>query len=433
MLALAEETASDPAIAKAYWDQLSALLRPLLLGTVPNTALGVPVALLEALGHIVKAGRSVITSAPEYTGGDHSGLQAAEAAISALAHIADVFASELLKWAETQVPAVLSALAQESGQPPRLRSNALLVLRLLVTTEPAVAQLLVTAGLLMPLLPLIGSASALDANLVVDMLLIIVTKVPANHCLALLAGQGAMAMVMALHECFLRHFNSSPSLRNDAIMVLLQLERLQLEHYPPDIIAEWLVALCAPDLRPSAAKSRGWQLGCGHADFELHKMLVLLAQRLSRHAPLRPHLIRGHFLKLLLHYLGPSTRSWTAPQYEELHVQALAVLTQVSSCFVEELAALRAPTQLLQLLATLIAGQTKSPGAIFGSTRNGFGGSLASTERSRHTGCGSHGSALRLCLGVVVALLETGSTALSQDFADQVCNVSSFSEGRFGC
>lgn len=394
-----------------YLEHLAAIL--CRLQGVTNTTVAAATGLLEALATVLTAAAGWLPT--------EMGLEAAEAAVLVMAQLVDRPVPGL-RFAATPAPAALLKMLLAPAY-TRLRAAVLLVLRPLVLGEEAVAELVVAGEVLPVLLQWMPVASPNEAGLIADLLLTLLAASPARPTELLpAADEVATALMVGLQQCFLRHFNSSPALRNDVIVIFLQLEEHYGQLFTPDMVSEWLLVLCAPDLRPSSLNSRGLQLGCSHVDFELHKVLVLLAQRLCRHEHLRPSLRTGHLLKLLLLYLGPSVRGWTPPQQEELHLQALAVLAHVGPLFVSDMLALRAPAQLLELLASSLAGGRGSLGTTTAALGNSFYGSDNSfaTSGLAQRAANAHRPSLNLCLGAIVALLQATNTALAEDFADQV-------------
>ena len=404
-----------PRLGPAYAEPLAAVLQPLQLlqGSAVDGAAAR--ALCDALGSVLGV---VYQQAAEQAWA----AAVAEGVLLAVAGSVDVAAVSV---ADTRLA---SALAATLATPAldRVAGVALSVLEHVVQREPgALAPLLLADDALPLLLGRADTAAVGEATLVVHLALLLLEQAPEAE-LELGVDQ-ARQLLASLGRCFTAHFNAAPELRNDIVLLLLQVEGVVGALFPDELVATLLVALCAADLRPPALRARGFKLGTAHPDFELHKLLVLLVQRLAQRPEHREAVGGSHFLKLLFHYLTASARGWTAPQFEELQLQALATLAQVAPLFARELGTLRGATQLLKMLANVAATPAASGDArnalmrsssSLGNSLFNTGNSFATTDPAARA-ARVHRPALSLCLSAVVALLDLPGAAQAQELADQ--------------
>ncbi|NXH29702.1 CFA69 protein, partial [Myiagra hebetior] len=165
-------------------------------------------------------------------------------------------------------------------------------------------------------------------------------------------------------------------LRND----LLVIATLVAENLAAPMIesgfAELLIVLATfTEVKISNPLVKGFKLAYSYEDFEMKKLLFNIIGILSKDHSAAQLLSENHVIPALLHYVKPNQKpgfhGWSAAQYEELQLHAIAVLASVAAVLVEKYLSCRANTVLLTFLEWCVG---QDPFSSQGNSFHGTGG-----------------------------------------------------------
>ncbi|NWZ92395.1 CFA69 protein, partial [Nesospiza acunhae] len=185
--------------------------------------------------------------------------------------------------------------------------------------------------------------------------------------------------------CGFRHCDHQ--LRND----LLVIATLLAESYAVPMIesgfAKILIVLATcTEVKLPNPLVKGFKLTYSYEDFEMKKLLFNIIGILSKDPSAAQLLSENHVIPALLYYVKQNQRSgfpdWSAAQYEELQLHALAVLASVSPVLVDKYLSCQANTVLLVFLEWCI-----SQDAFFGrgNSFHGTGGRGTKLAQMRYS------------------------------------------------
>ncbi|KAL2307351.1 hypothetical protein Nmel_000309, partial [Mimus melanotis] len=154
---------------------------------------------------------------------------------------------------------------------------------------------------------------------------------------------------------------------------------------------------------------RGFKFTYSHEDFEMKKLLFNIIVILSKNPAAAQLLSENHVMPALLYYVKrnhqkPGFHDWSAAQYEELQLHAIAVLASVAPVLVDKYLSCQANTLLLMFLEWCIG-----PDPFFGR-----GHSFHGTG-----GCGNKLAQMRYSLRVLRSVVALYDDAVSINLCDQ--------------
>uniref|UniRef100_A0A8D0H5C5 Cilia and flagella associated protein 69 n=1 Tax=Sphenodon punctatus TaxID=8508 RepID=A0A8D0H5C5_SPHPU len=153
---------------------------------------------------------------------------------------------------------------------------------------------------------------------------------------------------------------------------------------------------------------KGLQLNYSYEDFELKKLLFNMVAVLAKDLCAVPLLSEGKMVLALFHYVKPiekpGVHDWSAAQYEELQLHAIATLATVAPLLVEDYMTCQGNTRLLLFLEWCVAQD-----CFFGQG-NSFHGT---------GGRGNKLAQMRYSLRVLRPMVSLGDDAVNLDLCDQ--------------
>ncbi|NXR53480.1 CFA69 protein, partial [Hippolais icterina] len=191
----------------------------------------------------------------------------------------------------------------------------------------------------------------------------------------------SLECVHALKEVFLdlltrgfRHCDHQ--LRNDLLVIATLLAENSAVPMIESGFAKLLIVLATfPEVKLPNPLVKGFKLTYSYEDFEMKKLLFNVIRILSKDPSAAQLLSENHVMPALLYYLKRNQNSgfpdWSATQYEELQLHAIAVLASVAPVLVDKYLSCQANTLLLVFLEWCI-GQDPFFGR--GNSFHGTGG-----------------------------------------------------------
>ncbi|NWY24476.1 CFA69 protein, partial [Pheucticus melanocephalus] len=153
--------------------------------------------------------------------------------------------------------------------------------------------------------------------------------------------------------CGFRHCDHQ--LRNDILVIATLLAESSAVPMIESGFAKILIVLATcPEVKLPNPLVKGFKLTYSYEDFEMKKLLFNIIGILSKDPSAAQLLNESHVIPALLYYVKQNQRSgfpdWSAAQYEELQLHALAVLTSVAPMLVDKYLSCQANTLLLVFL-----------------------------------------------------------------------------------
>ncbi|NWT90022.1 CFA69 protein, partial [Lanius ludovicianus] len=191
----------------------------------------------------------------------------------------------------------------------------------------------------------------------------------------------SLECVHALKEVFadlLMHGyrHSDYQLRNDLLLIATLVAENSAAAMIESGFAELLIVLATfTEVKVPNPLVKGFKLTCSYEDFEMKKLLFNVIGILSKDPSAAQLLSGNHVMPALLYYVKPNQKpgfhDWSAAQYEELQLHAIAVLASVAVVLVDKYLSCQANTRLLVFLEWCI-GQDPFFGQ--GNSFHGTGG-----------------------------------------------------------
>jgi hypothetical protein len=153
---------------------------------------------------------------------------------------------------------------------------------------------------------------------------------------------------------------------------------------------------------------RGLNLSQVHEDFELKKLLISILVMLSSFPAAVKVMMDGYILLALFSFVKANDKAgteWTAAQFEELQLEALAALAALCPFCVEAYMTCQGSTRLLLLLDWCTSQQGH-----FVGLGNGFHGD---------GGHGNRRSQMRYCLRILLNMASLGNETVLSELSDQ--------------
>ncbi|NXM37988.1 CFA69 protein, partial [Gymnorhina tibicen] len=191
----------------------------------------------------------------------------------------------------------------------------------------------------------------------------------------------SLECVYALKEVFVdllmhgfRHCDYQ--LRNDLLVIATLIAENSAAPMIESGFAELLIVLATfTEVKLPNPLVKGFKLSCSYEDFEMKKLLFNVIGILSKDPSAARLLSENHVMPALLYYVKPNQKpgfpDWSAAQYEELQLHAIAVLASVAPALVDKYLSCQANTLLLVFLEWCI-GQDPFFGQ--GNSFHGTGG-----------------------------------------------------------
>ncbi|NWZ16154.1 CFA69 protein, partial [Agelaius phoeniceus] len=201
----------------------------------------------------------------------------------------------------------------------------------------------------------------------------------------------SLECVHALKEAFVelacgfRHCDHQ--LRNDLLVIATLLSESSAVPMVESGFAKILIVLATcTEVKLPNPLVKGFKLTYSYEDFEMKKLLFNIIGILSRDLSAAQLLSENHVIPALLYYVKQNQRSgfpdWSAAQYEELQLHALAVLASVAPLLVDKYLSCQANTLLLMFLEWCI-GQDPFFGR--GNSFHGTGGRGTKLAQMRYS------------------------------------------------
>uniref|UniRef100_A0A8C0V2R7 Cilia and flagella associated protein 69 n=1 Tax=Cyanistes caeruleus TaxID=156563 RepID=A0A8C0V2R7_CYACU len=211
----------------------------------------------------------------------------------------------------------------------------------------------------------------------------------------------------ALLTCGFRHCDYQ--LRNDLLVIATLLAKNPAVHMIESGFAKLLIVLATfTEVKLPNPFVKGFKLTYSYEDFEMKKLLLNIIGILSEDPSAAQLLSENHVMPALLYYVKknekPGFHGWSASQYEELQLHAIAVLASVAPVLVDKYLSCRANTLLLVFLEWCL-GQDHFYGQ---------GNSFHGTD-----GRGSKLAQMRYSIRVLRSVVALYDDAVSTDLYDQ--------------
>ncbi|NWR48830.1 CFA69 protein, partial [Regulus satrapa] len=219
--------------------------------------------------------------------------------------------------------------------------------------------------------------------------------------------------VQALKEVFTDVMRSSGhcdhQLRNDLLVIATLLAEKPAVAMIESGFAELLIVLATfTEVKHSNPLVKGFKLTYSYEDFEMKKLLFNVIAILSKDPSAAQLLRENHVMPALLYYVKrnqkPGFPAWSAAEYEELQLHAIAVLASVAPVLVDKYLSCQGNTRLLVFLAWCV-GQDP----FFGQ-----GNSFHGTD-----GRGNKLAQMRYSLRVLRSVVALNDDAVSVNLCDQ--------------
>ncbi|NXB75547.1 CFA69 protein, partial [Donacobius atricapilla] len=224
----------------------------------------------------------------------------------------------------------------------------------------------------------------------------------------------SLECVQALKEVFLelltrgfRHCDHQ--LRNDLLVIATLLAENPAVPMIESGFAKLLIVLATfTEVKLPNPLVKGFKLTYSYEDFEMKKLLFNVIGILSKNPSAAQLLSENHVMPALLYYIkrnqNPGFPDWSATQYEELQLHAIAVLASVAPVLVDKYLSCQANTLLLMFLEWCI-GQDP-----FFGRGNSFHGT---------SGHGNKLAQMRYSLRVLRSVVALYNDAVSINLCDQ--------------
>ncbi|XP_051872151.1 cilia- and flagella-associated protein 69-like [Pristis pectinata] len=220
--------------------------------------------------------------------------------------------------------------------------------------------------------------------------------------------------IHALKEAFLNKMingyrHSDRQLRNDLLVIATILAENPLIPMVETGFTKQLIMFAVfPEVNTHNPLVRGLKISSNHEDFEMKKLFFQLLVALTNDLASIQLLSEGKALLALFHYVGKNEkvgiRGWSAAQFEELQLHALAALMAVAPLMLEDYMEYQGNTRLLLLLDWCV-----SQDPYFG------------TSNSFHA-TGGHGNKkaqMRYCLKLLRSMASLGEEFINKSLSDQ--------------
>lgn len=220
--------------------------------------------------------------------------------------------------------------------------------------------------------------------------------------------------INALKEVFLnqllngfRHYDLQ--LRNDLLVIATVITENPKAPMIESGFAKQLILFATfPEVKSHNPLVRSLKLSFKNEDFEMKKLLFNLLVVMSKDLSAIQLFTEGKVLLSLFHYVKPNDkpgpRDWSAAQYEELQLHALATLATVAPLLIDDYMTCQGNTRLLLLLEWCV-----SQDAFFGQG-NSFHGT---------GGRGNKKSQMRYCLRLLRSVVSLSDETVNHDLCDQ--------------
>ncbi|XP_023776336.1 cilia- and flagella-associated protein 69 [Cyanistes caeruleus] len=231
----------------------------------------------------------------------------------------------------------------------------------------------------------------------------------------------------ALLTCGFRHCDYQ--LRNDLLVIATLLAKNPAVHMIESGFAKLLIVLATfTEVKLPNPFVKGFKLTYSYEDFEMKKLLLNIIGILSEDPSAAQLLSENHVMPALLYYVKknekPGFHGWSASQYEELQLHAIAVLASVAPVLVDKYLSCRANTLLLVFLEWCL-GQAYYSGHRLSAKASipcdcstdhfyGQGNSFHGTD-----GRGSKLAQMRYSIRVLRSVVALYDDAVSTDLYDQ--------------
>ncbi|NXI08443.1 CFA69 protein, partial [Irena cyanogastra] len=174
--------------------------------------------------------------------------------------------------------------------------------------------------------------------------------------------------------CGFRHCDHQ--LRNDLLVIATLLAENPAVPMIESGFAEVLIVLATcTEVKLANPLVKGFKLTFSYEDFEMKKLLFNIIGILSKDPSAAQLLSENHVMPALLYYVKqnqkPGFPDWSAAQYEELQLHAIAVLASVAPVLLDKYLSCQANTLLLVFLEWCVA---QDPFFGQGSSLHGMGG-----------------------------------------------------------
>ncbi|NWU21147.1 CFA69 protein, partial [Dyaphorophyia castanea] len=144
-------------------------------------------------------------------------------------------------------------------------------------------------------------------------------------------------------------------LRNDLLVIATVIAENPAAPMIESGFAELLIVLATfTEVKLPNPLVKGFKLSCTYEDFEMKKLLFNVIGILSKNSSAAQLLGENHVIPALLYYVKPNQKpgfhDWSAAQYEELQLHAIAVLASVAPVLLDKYLSCQANTLLLVFL-----------------------------------------------------------------------------------
>ncbi|XP_053108528.1 cilia- and flagella-associated protein 69-like isoform X2 [Hemicordylus capensis] len=246
-----------------------------------------------------------------------------------------------------------------------------------------------------------------------------------------------LACVNALKEVFLNLFLHGSShydrqLRNDILVISTLIAQNPGAPMIETGFAKQLILFATFfEVKSHNPLVKGFKLTYCYEDFELKKLLFNMLTVFSKDVSTVQLLHEGKVMLALFHYVKPNEKpgvlDWSAAQYEELQLHAIATLAIVAPLLVEDYMTCQGNTRLLMFLEWC-AGNVTSHTLAKCQDRPQWGGLVQAWsdpffgQGNSFHGTGGRGNKLaqmRYCLRVLNPVVSLGDDAVNLDLCDQ--------------
>ncbi|XP_067855032.1 cilia- and flagella-associated protein 69-like isoform X1 [Heptranchias perlo] len=220
--------------------------------------------------------------------------------------------------------------------------------------------------------------------------------------------------IYALKEAFLNqmmkgycHYNRQ--LRNDLLVIATILaESPMVPMIETGFTKQLILFAVFPEVKSHNPLVHGLKISTNHEDFEMKKLFFNMLIALTNDLASIQLLSEGQALLALFHYVTPNekpgVREWSAAQFEELQLHALAALISVAPIMVEDYMNCQGNTRLLLLLDWCV---NQDP--YFGKGNSFYASG----------GRGNKKAQMRYCLRLLRSMVTLGEEFINQNLYDQ--------------
>ncbi|XP_059828185.1 cilia- and flagella-associated protein 69-like [Hypanus sabinus] len=220
--------------------------------------------------------------------------------------------------------------------------------------------------------------------------------------------------IRALKEAFLNKMingyrHSDRQLRNDLLVIATILaENSLIPMIETGFTKQLIIFAVFPEVNTNDALVHGLKISSNHEDFEMKKLFFQLLVAMTHDLASIQLLSEEKALLALFYYVGKNeqtrTKGWSAAQFEELQLHALAALMSVAPLMLEDYMECQGNTRLLLFLDWCV-----SQDPYFGK-----GNSFHATG-----GHGNKKAQMRYCLRVLRSMASLGEEIINKSLCDQ--------------